>query len=235
LINTAIILAGGMGTRLQSVVSEVPKPMAPINGVPFLEIQIKYWICQGINNFILSVGYKNEIIVNHFGPKFQGAQINYTIEDIPLGTGGAILRAITEYNITDSFLLLNGDTYFDISLTGLYEFHSKKGSNFTFAVFKSNNTERYMGLNINKNMRLLSELYHENPEDEKYVNGGVYIINPKILLNEKFENNIFYSLENDIFPIINKKSAMIYACKFENNFIDIGVPEDYFLAQKMLQ
>ena len=80
MINTAIILAGGKGTRLQSVVSEVPKPMAPINGVPFLEIQINYWISQGINNFILSVGYKNEIIVNHFGSKFNGAVIKYTIE-----------------------------------------------------------------------------------------------------------------------------------------------------------
>ena len=75
MVNTAIILAGGMGTRLQSVVSEVPKPMAPINGTPFLEIQIKYWVSQGINNFILSVGYKNEIIVNHFGSKFEGAKV----------------------------------------------------------------------------------------------------------------------------------------------------------------
>jgi NDP-sugar pyrophosphorylase family protein len=81
---------------------------------------------------------------------------------------------------------------------------------------------------------LLPELYIENSNDEKYVNGGVYIINPEILNKEKFENDKFHSLENDIFPIINKKDALIYACLFENKFIDIGVPEDYYLAQKIL-
>jgi len=235
LVNTAIILAGGMGTRLKSVVSEVPKPMAPINGIPFLEIQIKYWIRQGINNFILSVGYKKEIIINHFGFKFQTAEIKYVLEDSPLGTGGAIIKSIEEFDIKEPFMLLNGDTYFEISLLNLLSFHQINGSQFTFSVFKSNNTERYMGLNLDHNMRLLPELYTENSNDEKYVNGGVYIINPEILSREKFKSDKFYSLENDIFPIINKKEALIYACLFENKFIDIGVPEDYYLAQKILQ
>jgi len=91
-----------------------------------------------------------------------------------------------------------------------------------------------MGLNLDHNMRLLPELYIENSNDEKYVNGGVYIINPEILNTGKFENDKFYSLENDIFLIINKKEALIYACLFENKFIDIGVPDDYYLAQKIL-
>ena len=235
MVNTAIILAGGMGTRLKSVVSEVPKPMAPINGIPFLEIQINYWIRQGINNFILSVGYKKEIIINHFGFKFHTAEIKYVLEDSPLGTGGAIIKSIKDFDIKEPFMLLNGDTYFEISLLNLLSFHQNNGSQFTFSVFKSNNTERYMGLNLDHNMRLLPELYIENSNDEKYVNGGVYIINPEILNREKFENDKFYSLENDIFPIINKKEALIYACLFENKFIDIGVPEDYYLAQKILQ
>jgi len=83
-------------------------------------------------------------------------------------------------------------------------------------------------------MRLLPELYIENSNQEKYVNGGVYIINPEILNREKFENDKFYSFENDILPIINKKESLIYACLFDNKFIDIGVPEDYYLAQKIL-
>lgn len=234
MVNTAIILAGGMGTRLKSVVSEVPKPMAPINGIPFLEIQIKYWISQGVNNFILSVGYKKEIIINHFGFKFHTAEIKYVVEDFPLGTGGAIIKSIKQFDIKEPFMLLNGDTYFEISLFNLLSFHQNNNSQFTFSVFKSNNTERYMGLNLDHNMRLLPELFIENYNDEKYVNGGVYIINPEILNKEKFENDKFHSLENDIFPIINKKDALIYACLFENKFIDIGVPEDYYLAQKIL-
>lgn len=234
MITTALILAGGMGTRLKSVISNVPKPMAPINGRPFLEIQLDYWINQGVDNFIISVGYKSEIIIEHFGHKYRNANINYVIEDNPLGTGGAIIKSIKDFQIEEPFMLLNGDTYFEISLFNLLSFHQNKGSQFTFSVFKSNNTERYMGLNLDHNMRLLPEFYIENSNDEKYVNGGVYIINPEILNREKFENDKFYSLENDIFPIINKKEALIYACLFENKFIDIGVPEDYYLAQKIL-
>ena len=143
-----------MGTRLKSVVSDVPKPMAPINGIPFLEIQIKYWISQGINKFILSVGYKKEIIINYFGNRFNNVEINYVVEEIPLGTGGGILKALTEYEITSPFLLLNGDTYFDISLKELWKFHIKKKSNLTFSVFKSNNITRYLGLDVDSNMRI---------------------------------------------------------------------------------
>lgn len=234
MINTAIILAGGKGTRLQSVVSEVPKPMAPINGRPFLEIQIKYWISQGINNFILSVGYKNEIIVNHFGSKFEGAKINYTIENIPLGTGGAILKAIAENNITEPFLLLNGDTYFDVSVKHLHEFHSKKGSNFTFSVFKSDNTSRYLGLNIDSNMKVVSSDLIKDLVGTKYVNGGVYIINPKIFDNIEFEPNKQISLESEVIPRLIFNNISFYACEFDTKFIDIGIPEDYFNAQTFL-
>jgi len=234
LINTAIILAGGKGTRLQSVVSEVPKPMAPINGLPFLEIQIKYWVSQGVNNFILSVGYKYEIIVNHFGSKFQGAQIYYTIEDIPLGTGGAILRAISENNISNPFLLLNGDTYFDVSLKHLYEFHYEKGSNFTFSVFKSNNTSRYLGLNVDSNMKVVSSNLIKDVVGIKYVNGGVYLIDPKIFQYIEFESNKNISLESEIIPSLIRNNMKSYACEFNTKFIDIGIPEDYYNAQNFL-
>jgi D-glycero-alpha-D-manno-heptose 1-phosphate guanylyltransferase len=234
LINTAIILAGGKGTRLQSVVSEVPKPMAPINGLPFLEIQINYWISQGVNNFILSVGYKNEVIVNHFGSKFNGAVIKYTIEKIPLGTGGAILKAIAENNITEPFLLLNGDTYFDVSVKHLHEFHSKKGSNFTFSVFKSDNTSRYLGLNVDSNMKIISSDLIIEEIGIKYVNGGVYIINPKIFDNLEFEPNKQISLESEVIPRLICNNISLYACEFDTKFIDIGIPDDYFNAQTFL-
>ena len=234
MINTAIILAGGKGTRLQSVVSEVPKPMAPINGLPFLEIQINYWIGQGITNFILSVGYKNEIIVNHFGYKFNGAVIKYTIENIPLGTGGAILKAINENNISNPFLLLNGDTYFDVSLKHLYEFHSEKDSNFTFSVFKSNNTSRYLGLNVDSNMKVVSSDLIKDVVGTKYVNGGVYLIDPKIFQHIEFERNKQISLESEVIPKLISNNMKSYACEFDTKFIDIGIPEDYFNAQTFL-
>ena len=234
MVNTAIILAGGMGTRLKSVVSEVPKPMAPINGIPFLEIQIKYWISQGINNFILSVGYKKEIIINHFGLKFQTAEIKYVVEDIPLGTGGAILKAVTEYNITNPFLLLNGDTYFEISLEELFKFHTKNGSDFTFSVFKSTNTTRYLGLNVDSNMKISSSDLIKDLNNSKYVNGGVYLIAPEVLSHINVEFNKQISLESEIIPKLIKNKMSLYACEFNTKFIDIGIPEDYFNAQIFL-
>lgn len=223
-----------MGTRLKSVVSEVPKPMAPINGTPFLEIQIKYWIGQGIKKFILSVGYKKEIIINYFGSKFQNIDIKYVIEDTPLGTGGAILKAMAEYNITKPFLLLNGDTYFDIPLEELYKFHSNNNSNLTFSVFESSNTTRYLSLNVDSDMKIVSPDSIEQLNDNKYVNGGVYVIDPEIFYQIEFEPNKQISLEAEIIPRLIANNMLLYACKFNTKFIDIGIPEDYFNAQKIL-
>ncbi len=223
-----------MGTRLKSVVSDVPKPMAPINGIPFLEIQIKYWISQGINKFILSVGYKKEIIINYFGNRFNNVEINYVVEEIPLGTGGGILKALTEYEITSPFLLLNGDTYFDISLKELWKFHIKKKSNLTFSVFKSNNITRYLGLDVDSNMRIGSSDLIMVQNDFKYVNGGVYIIDPVILSNTILDFNKQVSFESEIIPKLIMNKISLYACEFKTKFIDIGIPEDYFNAQNFL-
>jgi len=234
LVNTAIILAGGRGTRLKSVVSEVPKPMAPINGIPFLEIQIKYWINQGVNKFILSVGYKKEIIINHFGVKFHTAEIKYVVEDFPLGTGGAILKVVAECNITNPFLLLNGDTYFDISLEKLWEFHKKKNSNFTFSVFKSTNTTRYLGLNVDSNMKIGPSDLINDLNDTRYVNGGIYLIAPDVFSHIDVVDNKQVSLESELIPQLIKNNMSLYACEFDTKFIDIGIPEDFFNAQIFL-
>ena len=107
----AIILAGGFGTRLQSVVKDVPKPMADINGRPFLEYILVFLAKNCFTKVILSVGYKKESIINHFGSSFCGMNISYCIEDEPLGTGGAIKKAF-DYVDGQNVLVLNGDTFF---------------------------------------------------------------------------------------------------------------------------
>src|SRR5215471_11172514 len=99
----AVILAGGLGTRLRGTVPDVPKPMAPIRGRPFLEYQLDYWIGKGINRFVLSVGYRHEVIIDHFGASYRGAELSYAIEHTPLGTGGALLLAVEESAITTPF------------------------------------------------------------------------------------------------------------------------------------
>ena len=96
--------------------------MAPINGFPFLEYQLGYWIKQGVTRFLLSVGYRHKIIIDYFGNSYQGAQLEYVIETAPLGTGGGFLLAAQKIDKDDPFLLLNGDTYFAVNLEQLVEF-----------------------------------------------------------------------------------------------------------------
>ena len=92
-MTSAVILAGGLGKRLRSAVPDLPKPMAPINGRPFLEHQMRYWIAQGINHFVLSVGYRYKMIIDYFGAQFEGVSLEYVIEEAPLGTGGGLVLA----------------------------------------------------------------------------------------------------------------------------------------------
>ena len=131
---TAIILAGGLGTRLKDVLPDLPKPMAPILGRPFLEYLMDYWIKQGVNHFILSVGYQKKVIMSHFSNEYHGASIEYSIENTPLGTGGALLKA--SQNISDLFLLLNGDTFIEVDLKQMIAFHFNKKSDWTLSIIK---------------------------------------------------------------------------------------------------
>ena len=114
----AIVLAGGLGTRLKSVVSNVPKPMAPIGDKPFLEYILKYLKKNGITRAILSVGYKSEIIEEYFGNNFEGIDLVYSVEKEPLGTGGAIKKAMSKVK-SNQVYIINGDTFFDINLKSL--------------------------------------------------------------------------------------------------------------------
>ncbi len=111
MIREAIILAGGFGKRLKAVVNDVPKPMAIINKRPFLEYLLSYLDFWGVNHLVLSVGYQKQMIMNHFGKSFKGIDIDYAVEDEPLGTGGAVKNAMTFIKGNHTFVL-NGDTFF---------------------------------------------------------------------------------------------------------------------------
>jgi D-glycero-alpha-D-manno-heptose 1-phosphate guanylyltransferase len=123
-VTSAIILAGGLGTRLRSAVPDLPKPMAPIAGRPFLAYQLDYWIRQGVDRFVLSVGYRHESIMAYFGAAYRGIAVDYSVEQTPLGTGGGLLLALERLDGGQRpFLLLNGDTYFEVDLATLSAFH----------------------------------------------------------------------------------------------------------------
>ena len=137
MITSAIILAGGLGTRLRSVVADMPKPMAPVNGRPFLEYLLDYWQNQGISHFIISVGYRHEIITGYFGARYKNATIKYAIEKTPLGTGGGFLLASDHLGDDRTFLLLNGDTYFPINLASLEKFATKPKRGLVFLLISN--------------------------------------------------------------------------------------------------
>src|SRR5262249_4174832 len=143
-----VILAGGKGTRLRAEVPDLPKPLAPINGRPFLEYQMSYWIGQGVDRFVLSVGYKSESVIETVADRFGDASVIYAVEDQPLGTGGALLLARQQLKTDEAFLVLNGDTFFDLPLSDLRRFHDTRRSDWTFGLFRTTDTKRYLGVGL---------------------------------------------------------------------------------------
>ena len=224
----AIILAGGFGTRLSTVVSDVPKPMAPIKGRPFLEYLLDDLNEKGINRIILAVGYKKEIIKSHFKEKYKNIDIVYSDEDIPLGTGGAIKKALTLTKDEDIFII-NGDTFFDVDLKEMYQFHKKNSSKLTLAIKDMEKFDRYGSLILEEDKIIKFE--EKKYIDKGYINGGIYLIDKNLLIQEKKES---FSFEKEI---LENKNFQIekYGYKSEGYFIDIGIPEDYYRFKEIIE
>jgi D-glycero-alpha-D-manno-heptose 1-phosphate guanylyltransferase len=229
-VTTAIILAGGLGTRLRSVVPDLPKPMAPISGRPFLEHQLDYWIKQGVSDFVLSIGYRHEVIVDHFGNRYKDAELDYVIEKTPLGTGGGLLLAAEKVNRHEPFLLLNGDTYFAVDLKTLIKFSLANDADFCFSLFRTSEEGRYMGMDISS----LGQIVSLKSGTGRLANGGVYWVSSRAVLPEIFSPGNKVSLEDDIFPAVLVSGQRLFGIEFSGTFIDIGVPDDYHRAPALL-
>ena len=226
----AVILSGGFGTRLSHVVSDVPKPMAPIKNKPFLEYIIGQLQKQGFDSFVFLTGYKSEIIENHFKDLPNSKFIK---EETALGTGGAILNAFKFLN--DDFYVINGDTFFDIDFSILEEFGKNKPCTITLRY--TDNISRYGFVEINENFEISSFTEKGNlPKNriDGYINGGIYHIKKSVLKRflDKFSGQ-FISLETEIFPeLLNNKE--LFGLPIGGCFIDIGIPEDYYKAQDLI-
>lgn len=215
------ILAGGFGTRLRSEVSDLPKPMAPVDQKPFLEYLLCFHRNNGFNHFVFLTGYLSEAIESYFGDGSEwGVSIKYCVEDKPLGTGGAVRNAVIEMGLSpeEGFYLLNGDTFsnFDISLL-----HSNDYS--SLAVKFLEDTSRYGSVAIGDNK--LVEGFVEKSEESGagFINTGSYFLMAKNLLEVNEET---FSLEQVVLPkLVNNKGFMAYEANAE--FLDIGIPADY--------
>lgn len=223
----AIILAGGLGTRLKSAISEIPKSMAPISNHPFLYYIFKWLEKNQITRIILSVGYKWEVIYNEFGEYFNSIELVYSIESSPLGTGGAIALAMKKLK-KDQFLIINGDTMFDVDIEQFVSFHKFGEFDFSIILKHMKKIDRYGTVELNDNNRI-SCFKNKALSKKGYINGGVYIANTSI--RRYFPNSQRFSFEQEFLE------KMVSSLKFggfikDDYFIDIGVPEDYKRAQK---
>ena len=216
----AVVLAGGLGTRLRTAVSDVPKPMAPVQGRPFLERLLDYWIGQGVSRAVLAVGYMHDTIRRHFGDKYRDCTITYSVEQQPLGTGGALVQALP--SIRDkTFLVLNGDTYFAVPLATLGDFHRQRRAEVSLSLFRSDN-RRYTGISLAPDGRVTGLT------GQGAANGGVFLFERSAAV--RLPTGVS-SLEKDLLP---RLLGGLYGCIFDAPFVDIGLPEDWRAAANII-
>ncbi len=225
----AIILAGGLGTRLKKLLPDIPKPMAPVAGKPFLYFIFDWIRKYQVDKIILSVGYKAESISEYFGNSVFDIPVEYVVEKNPLGTGGAVKLA-SERTEGNDILILNGDTWFPVDISKLSAFHIENDSKFTVALKKMTDFDRYGTVELDNNeiLRFNEKRYCS----EGLINGGIYIANRFYMDSWKMPE--VFSLEKDILEKEAGKS-ILKGIVFDDPFLDIGVPDDYMNAEKVLR
>ena len=221
----ALILAGGLGTRLRPIVGNRPKSMAQIGGQPFLAYQLDLLRRQGFTEVILCTGHMSQAIEEYFGDGGDfGVRITYSLEEKPLGTAGAIKNAA--HLVDSAFLVLNGDTYVQGDLWDLIRFHRDKGALATIGLSRAGDPSRSGLVQVDRAGRVERFIEKDSvPGDCDTVSAGVYVFEPAILDFIPADRNI--SLELEVFPHLVEVQAPLYGCTLGGYFVDIGTPEGY--------
>jgi D-glycero-alpha-D-manno-heptose 1-phosphate guanylyltransferase len=217
-----VILAGGFGTRLQSILKGNPKPLADINGIPFLQLLFVNWIEQGFSKFVLSLHYEAYKIINLVEELkktiLANCEVDYVVEAKPLGTGGAISFTVSELNLSGDLFVTNADTWIK---SGYVEMNKVEGN--VIGVVQIDNTGRYGKVLMDDFQKILKfEEKNQNPSSG-IINAGVYKLNSRLFSEWDGRS---YSIEKDTFPKLIKIEGL-KGIVLNTNFIDIGVPEDY--------
>lgn len=226
----AIILAGGFGTRLQGVIKDLPKPMAPIHNRPFLTYILDNLAVAGCEHVVLSTGYLHEKIEEYFGKNYGKLQISYAQEKEPLGTGGAIRYALT-FCQTDEVLVLNGDTIFKVDWSKFIQFHQQKNALLSIVLRQVDDVARYGSVTIDAQNRISLFTEKNAVAGKGLINGGIYLINKQLF--DKYPQPEKFSFEKDVMEQLYKKEYF-YGLASDGYFLDIGIPEDYARAEKEL-
>ncbi|HEX5413757.1 MAG TPA: nucleotidyltransferase family protein [Terriglobia bacterium] len=234
----AVVLAGGRGTRLRGAVSGFPKSLAPIGHVPFLSYLLGWLRDQGVIDIILAVGYRRQDIVRQYhGRVPAGVRLRYSAETSPLGTGGA-LRNLRMMLAGEEFLVLNGDSIFDVNLRKMLSFHRQHRAQTTLALASPPEAGRYGSVILDGRGRIKAfvEKKAVAPAGEdcgtvpRLISGGLYIMNKAVFRH--IPGGRAVSLEKEVFPRLI--GGPFYGFPSKGYFIDIGIPEDYRRANTEL-
>jgi D-glycero-alpha-D-manno-heptose 1-phosphate guanylyltransferase len=221
----AIVLAGGLGTRLRAAVPDLPKPLAPIAGRPFLTILLDRLVQQGCTRIILSIGYLSEKIVDVIGSRHGGAGVDYVIENEPLGTGGALREALKSVR-NKAALALNGDTFAEIDIAALMHLQQTSGKPFAMSLVSVPDTSRFGRVIVENG--LVTGFREKGTGGYGNINAGVYVLDKNLLTDSHLPEK--FSFETDFMvPRIGELLPPALVC--HGQFIDIGVPEDFARAQ----
>jgi len=219
---TAFVLAGGFGTRLRPVLHNCPKPMAPIDDRPFLEILIESLNQKGVHEIVLLTGYMADLIEEHF-QSISPLSIKFSREDEPLGTGGAVKNA--EYLATDPTLLVNGDTFLDADLKGLFAWHRSKGLAATLSLVEVGDTSRFGRVSSDSNGLITGfQEKGDNNQAPGFINAGFTLLSLETIRRLPAQRH--FSMEEEIFPLLAESREMT-GFVHEGAFFDIGTPESY--------
>jgi NDP-sugar pyrophosphorylase family protein len=225
---TAIILAGGKGTRLRSVVADRPKPLALVAGRPFIEYLFNQLGNAGINQAIISTGYLGDQIYHQFGAMYGTLSLHYSQELHPLGTAGALRHALPLV-ASQTVLVLNGDSYCDVDVMKLLEDHKERKALITMTTTTVSDVSRYGTVRMTSEGLITDFIEKGDQAGGGVINAGIYVLSTAILAN--IAPNMACSLEKDILP--GYCGQAMYAHVATGIFIDIGIPEDYQRAQQL--
>lgn len=225
--NRVLVLAGGLGTRLRSVVSDRPKVLAPVHDRTFLDCLVEQLYAQGLRRVVLLLGYRHEQVEVHVQTvlvsRFPDMEFAVSVEEVPLGTAGALglARAFCD----DTFLLLNGDTYVEFDARALMDAHIRTGALMTLAVRRVKDGGRYGSLNVDEEGRI-SAFFEKAPSHAPgLINAGVYLMEPRVLAD--IPAGMAFSLEHDVMPMLLAREERLQALEVRGHFFDIGTPSSH--------
>jgi D-glycero-alpha-D-manno-heptose 1-phosphate guanylyltransferase len=218
----AIILAGGRGTRISHLQPNLPKPMIPAGGAPFLEWVIRHFASQGVKRFTISLGHLADVAESYFRNRPLDELTIRTVHEIePLGTGGGFLFAQQAAGEADPLILANGDSLVLADLSGAWELLENASTDGVVVGLKVEDASRYGGLQVDSNGRLLQ--FSEKQPGRGLINAGVYFFRRRVLAS--FPQGRPLSMETDVFPELLRQGAKLMVHRCQAPFLDIGTPE----------